>query len=209
MIDASTLAALMKDEHRLGANQQVRLANINAQLQEFQDAQRPSSRMPELRPQDLITDGWYQMGGPLIKASNTRQIMPCVEIIARRYMGDDAYGRSIVRLVTSLNKVYEVLYNADCFLDAAELEALGAALVEMGREHMRCRQYADALGEPAFQVRPKAHYAQHLHQQARLINPRFTQCYKEESMMGTTSNIYHNTCNGPYKKTIQRVVLMK
>ena len=67
----------------------------------------------------------------------------------------------------------------------------------MGREHMRRRQYADALGDPTLKVRPKAHYAQHLHQQARLTHPRFTQRYKEEIMMGATSNVYHNTCNGP------------
>ena len=49
----------------------------------------------------------------------------------------------------------------------------------------------------------------HLAKQAELINPRWVQCYASESMVGTTSNIYGMSQNGPWKARAQKVVMTK
>ena len=61
----------------------------------------------------------------------------------------------------------------------------------------------------AFQIRPKAHYAQHFAEQMAIINPRLTMCYQEESLIGVVTDIYHKSCSGPYESTIQRTVILK
>ena len=83
------------------------------------------------------------------------------------------------------------------------------ALQELGLQHMVCRKFAQDRGEFAFQIRPKAHYAQHFVEQMTLINPRHTMCYQEESLIGVVTDIYHKSCCGPYESTIQRTVVLK
>ena len=112
-------------------------------------------------------------------------------------------------MVKTRNAIYGVLYGADTFLTEEEKTKLQELSYDLGKWHMLCRQEAHALSENRFQVRPKAHYAQELITQCRLINARAVQCYQSESMMGVMAQIYHKTCAGPYHKTVQRNVLIK
>ena len=166
--------------------------------------------MPTIRSQDLVSDGWWVLSGSLVKAANTRQLAPFIETLARQYFNrGDAYDEAIIGFSTSVNSIYKLLYEAEVFLTEGEHERLRQYVLDMGRSHMRCRQQASKLGELAFQVRPKAHYSQHLPSQCKLINSRYTQCYQDESMIGVVAKIYKRSCAGPYKSTIQRSVCMK
>ena len=61
----------------------------------------------------------------------------------------------------------------------------------------------------AWHITPKIHVALHLPSQGRLINPRFTQCYGEESLVGRVTRIWRATANGPYSRTIQKQSLAR
>ena len=64
-------------------------------------------------------------------------------------------------------------------------------------------------GEVSWWISPKVHYMQHFEQQADLINPRYTQCYAEESLMGRIAKIWRATAVGQYANIIQRAVLIR
>ena len=205
VVAGSIVMKLVRQEHRLGSNQPTPLSNINAMIKKHQDEHPVSARMPKLRPQDLVSDGWDDMSGNLIKAGNTRSLAPALLSPAIMVFDDpgNQYHLAIVDLIRSLNGVYDTLYTAGIFLTSEETTRLQRDLDTMGRSHMRCRQFAARAGEMAFQVKPKAYYAQHLSFQARLINPRYTQCYQEESMMGVMAKVFKRSCSGLYVKTAQ------
>lgn len=58
-------------------------------------------------------------------------------------------------------------------------------------------------------IKPKLHYLQHLVLQAGLINPRYTQNYKEEGFVGRLAVLYRSCANGPFHRTAQKSVLTK
>lgn len=208
----SIIAKLMRTNGLVpGANQKERLAEINRQMKEYQDTHVIASKMPPLREKDLITDKWDEMSGPLIKAANMRSLAPFLELLAITYFCEpgNAFHESIVGFITALNQFYYVIYAGDVFLTAREKRLLRISTLEMGMMHMKCRQHAEAAGEMSFQVKPKAHYTQHIPYQSQLFNPRFVQCYQEESMVGLIKMIYMKSKSGPYAKRIQRVVLIK
>ena len=69
VIAGSILDKLVHEEARLGNNQEVRLATINAQMKLQQSQTAVRARMPELRLVDLTTNGWADLQGQLIKAA--------------------------------------------------------------------------------------------------------------------------------------------
>ena len=58
-------------------------------------------------------------------------------------------------------------------------------------------------------VKPTQHKMQHLPVFAAAINPRFLQCYAEESLVGTSAVIWRKTMAGQYHRVAQRTVLVK
>ena len=206
----STLRRLVVLEGRLGPNQQARLDAINAQLSEYHNDHLVSARLPKFLLSNLVSNGWSELSGPLIKAARVRNACPFVEVLARRYFDDGSdYSKAIVRCISYLNGVYDVLYGSEVFLTDVELEALRTRLLAVGRYHMLCRHFAKQRHELHVAVRPKAHYAQHLYLQCALINSRFVQRYAEESLVGRITKIGRPASNGKYLGKAQHTVLIK
>ena len=195
VVAGGVLQKLVREEERLGTSQQFRLDNINTQMHEFQSHQKPSSRMPKLRPSDLMVNDWFELGGVLITAVNTRNCSPFVVHLAGKYFDrvGSGYDEAVVKLAKALDDLYNVIWSAGLFLNADEMATARGALQELGLQHMVCRKFAQDRGEFAFQIRPKAHYAQHFVEQMALINPRHTMCYQEESLIGVVTDIYHKS----------------
>ena len=61
----------------------------------------------------------------------------------------------------------------------------------------------------AFNSIPKVHYMQHFIELCELINPRFVQVYKEESHIGTMTQIWARSARGRYRRSAQCTVLTK
>jgi len=61
----------------LGPNQQERLNKLNADMTSFQSNHRTPVRMPDIRLDNLLgKDGWACLGSQLVKAANTRNLVP-------------------------------------------------------------------------------------------------------------------------------------
>ena len=68
---------------------------------------------------------------------------------------------------------------------------------------------AGANARMEWKLIPKLHYAAELSLQAKLVNPRFVQCYSGESLVGRLERMYAASANGPFRAVIQNNVLRK
>ena len=202
----------------LGANQTERLKQINSELDIFYSDHIVSSRLPKLLLQNLTIKqsniGRRQafLSGQVVKAANTRCVMPFISILARKYIhGSDFVSSSIRKLCESLCAIYECLYSAGYFLSDEQLKFLEKHVLRFGRHFMvACNSDDPSSSILMFCMRPKVHQMQHLPLQARLHNPRFLQCYGEESFVGVMCKVWAASKSGPQSQaTIQRTVLIK
>ena len=208
-ICGSTVHLLVKNCAALGANQDARLEKINAEKQAYYDGRVVSSRMPNLKLSNLTVDGWSELCGPVVKAANTRHFSPFLEHLFGKYMDGSPYHKAVFKLVCSLNAVYGMFYNAGRFLTLREQQEAEFRLLKLGKYMMACRGFAEDVGDFMFQVKPKSHYAQHMAQQCQLLNPVFTQCYAEESLIGKITAIWHKSCSGQYLGNVQMAAICK
>ena len=114
-----------------------------------------------------------------------------------------------MKLLESLEAVYNIFYSSRIFLTASEKLALKQHVVAMGECHMWLREDARTRHELSWQVLPKVHQTQHLPKQADLINPRYTMNYCEESCAGILAMIWGGSLDGRYEGTVQLAVLYK
>ena len=191
----------------LGNTQEIRLNKINEQMKEFQKGST-SHRMPSLRLSNLRCDGWAMLSGPVIKAANSRALLPFFNHLAQKYFaahGD--YSSSIRKVFLALTEIERIFYTSDMFLEDKTKTELEDAFLRLGRHWQNLRHLSGVRNENAWQIRPKVHYAQHFVEQADLINPRVVQNYQEESLIGVVTKVWQACARGPYEKTIQKKAL--
>lgn len=198
----------------LGATQDQRLLEINRRMKDFQSTSGCEHYMPELRIDNLRKDGWACLNGKLVKAANTRQLIPfMLHLVGLFYNAHGAYASSVRKVVTALNTIEHICYSADMFLTTSEKQTFDKAWKTVGRhwQHLRwlCRPIPGNEGFNYWQVTPKVHYAMHLPRQSLLINVRATQCYAEESLIGRVSKIWAASANGRYTKMVQKTTLIR
>ena len=108
-----------------------------------------------------------------------------------------------------LCKIYDMLYDSPLFLSDFARAALKNALDRFGGHFTRLREFSLHAGALYFQVTPKVHAMQHLYTESLLLNPRFCQCYSQESMVGRVTAVWRACANGPYKQTVQRSATLR
>ena len=213
IIIASILMRFIKYEHRLGSNQETRLDALNVEIEVFWSTRLCSNPLRNLKRSNLTPNGmsqWAELHGPLVKAANTRHFCPCLEVITRKWADSGSLeDRCTIKLVSSLNRFYHVLYSADMFMTPAEQADFEAACLSIGKQLQCLRELSRQRGDMFFHVTPKCHFMQHLPFQARCINPRFVQCYCAESLIGRITKICKSCAEGPYKGTLQKSALIK
>ena len=83
-------------------------------------------------------------------------------------------------------------------------------LYRFGRHFCWLSGEATEDGLLVWHLRPKLHFMQHLAEQSRLINPRYVQCYLEESICGKMAALAKSCFNGPnLPKKLQYLMLLK
>ena len=210
IICGSIVNILVHTEGRLGTTIAARLEKVNAEASDYFSTHLVSCVMPPLRESNLQVTEWGELCGPLVKAANTRHYCTFAEELACRYFdGADRLHLAIRRCIGGLNGVYHGLYGGKLFFEDEELIFLDEQLHLVGKYHQVCRQLCKDRNSFNFQIKQKAHYAQHLGMWARLINPRAVQNYVEEGFMGKVQKMWRASCQGPYAKTVQKTVLMK
>ena len=194
----------------LGANMAARLERFNTFRKDWYDRHDITNRLPKLRLQDLVADGWGELSGPAVKAANTRCAVPMVRDFAVEVFTEaGAPDTEIVALLTDLKEFYEILYGAQMFLEDHELTRLDEVIPSIGVKVQRLRAWARARELLVFQVKPKMHKLQHLLLYAEALNPRHVQNYLEESLIGTVTKIWHIAMRGNYVSDAQSNVLLR
>ena len=82
-------------------------------------------------------------------------------------------------------------------------------MLRFGATLQSLRSLARSKNFLAWNITPKVHMCQHLQQQSTIMNPRWVQNYTEESQIGTTTKVWARSATGAYRRTIQRLVLLK
>ena len=207
IIAGSLLVELVRKEPRLGTNQAERMQSINVFIDAYYAVRPVSCRIPEIRLENLtlgssssaLLQDWAVLHGPVVKAANTRHLSPVLDELAIKYFDSDSEEDIAVRSVCcELCHFYHILYNSPMFLSDATKAELKTCLLTLGRNMQKLNAFSVGRGELSWWISPKVHYMQHFEQQADLINPRYTQCYAEESLMGRIAKIWRATAVGQY-----------
>ena len=199
----------------LGATQGERLGQVNCLLNTFyRNNTGVTARIDKLTMKNILPAGsadYATLGGPTIKAANTRQAMPFLQDLAREHLQDigNLDQQLMRRLIHHTLEFIRVLNSSGVVLTQLQLDDLKVATEGVGKFMQLLRHRAKEQKQLLWHIVPKTHYMQHFPAEARLINPKVVQCYIEESYIGKVAKIWSSSKNGPHKDTIQRVVLLK
>ena len=196
----------------LGVSQQDRLDELNRRMRTYQTdaATRAEHKMPLFRLTDLKTNGWHQISGVLVKAANTRALVPWLKHLADTVLSPHgAFTKAMRKVFHGLGEADRIMYGADTFFTEDEKLRFKGAMFKMAKNWMYLRDQCRIAGVDAWQITPKCHVYHHLPSQAELINPRVTQVYTDESMIGKTAKVWRASARGPYNATIQHTVLTR
>ena len=193
----SILVKLVSTCERLGRTQQLRLDALNTRMKNFQAAHGVEHRMPSLRLQDLKSSGWADLKGKVVKAANSRALLPWLDNLAQTFFaGHGSYNSSMRKVFSTLVDIQKLFYSSEMFISAEGKKQLDALFKKLGRHWQNLRYLSSRAGEDAFQITPKVHLCLHFPEQALLINPIFTQCYGEESLIGKATKIWAASAQG-------------
>ena len=199
----------------LGGTHAQRLDTINPRIDVFyKDTTGIGARLDKLTMKHITPAGaaeYAALGGPTVKAANTRQAMPVLKELADRYLTDvnnmdHVLMHQLIRHTLEFNRL---MYSSGVFFEAAELAAFTHAAEGIGKHMQLLRSRAKAATQLTWHITPKTHYIQHFPAEAKLISPRVVQCYIEESYIGKIAQIWAASKNGPCKETIQEISLLK
>eukprot|EP00959_Pyramimonas_sp_CCMP1952_P273919 5725541-Pyramimonas_sp.AAC.1 len=82
------------------------------------------------------------------------------------------------------------------FMTDESLNKLGALVREFGVAYMKAREECRLRNRLCFKLTPKVHRYQHVPLYCGVLNVRFAQTYGEESLIGTTTKVWHKTMRG-------------
>eukprot|EP00969_Alexandrium_andersonii_P096617 4265769-Alexandrium_andersonii.AAC.1 len=87
----------------------------------------------------------------------------------------------VQRATRAWDRFYDILYTSPMFLDAKALNDLRKVTLRFGAAVQSLRSIARDKHVLAWNMTYKVHARQHLPDQAAIVNPRYCQCYQEES----------------------------
>ena len=80
----------------------------------------------------------------------------------------------------------------------------------LGQHYQMAAVISQESGVLRFKQTIKLHYVcGHLHEQAKLVNPRYVHTYGSEGLVGKICNIYKQSQSGPWEPNIQHKLLLK
>jgi len=112
------------------------------------------------------------------------------DFAAQTFTGDDPVERDVVAITAALAELYQIVYTDDMFLNDDALRRLREVVLDIGLRVMRLREAAYRAEKLFWRITPQMHRLQHLPLYASALNPRWVQCYLEESLVGTNTNIW-------------------
>ena len=194
------------------ANQAESLDALNLKRIQFQKATGVQHRLPSIEKTSFfgnspVTTSFPILRGPGIKASNTRCCASFVLSLAQELSDQSPQALRIRGVAEGWDGYLRVIYGAKIILKHDELVNLERWVRQLNRCYMWLARHACSIGECRWALVPKHHYLCEMMLQAHLINPRYVQCYKGESLVGRGCKFFRASMNGPFHATVQRTVL--
>eukprot|EP00959_Pyramimonas_sp_CCMP1952_P381296 7989598-Pyramimonas_sp.AAC.1 len=132
------------------------------------------------------------------------------QALVRRYLNSgSAEDVAIHAVVDSISEFYTLIYEAPLYIPDSVSLRLEAVCLKFGINYQRLRDISRRTGRLWWPVRPKHHKFQHWPFFSRVLNPRFIQCYNEESLIGSVCKIWKRSISGRYRPHVQGTVLLK
>ena len=207
-IAAGSMLQKLLQFQSLGRNKDERMAALNARMKRYQEEHNTSYRMPPLRQEDLVVSGWHSLGGKIVKAANTRAVLPWLHSLAEEFFNaHGSYASSTRKVIHCLLEIQKIWYSAGHFFSDAQKKTLDDLFLKLGRHWQNLRALARAQHQNAWQITPKVHYGQHFGEQGDLINPTSVQNYLEESLVGCVTKLWHMCAHGKYLLVVQHATL--
>jgi hypothetical protein len=174
------LLLVRRHEFRGCRNQDQGLAELNDRIRAYYTQYKPPSRVPTLTMENLSCKEWPDFRGPAVKAANTRNLYRFGALLSRELDDGTPELRRRRILCQSLFELSEIIDHGPMFLDG-DLQARFAQLTHAIQTNYSWLAHNSIdMGEFAWKVTPKLHLLSHMADQARLINPRFVRCYRQE-----------------------------
>jgi hypothetical protein len=218
LVDCRGIAALtyggallhLLADPRAGRNREERLRVINDERQAHYKNRANVGALPKILIASVARDGWGDLTGRAYKAAVTRNASPFFrELVVKWCTSETRVDVCLRSVVSRLDDVYQLLYSQGLFLDDVSQVALRAHCIEYGESYQELRQLSRRAHLHAFPVRPKCHKFQHIPYLSSGINPKATQAYGEESLVGTVVGTWQGSVAGTYASSVQEVVLVK
>ena len=209
----NVLAEIVVNKEFGDSSQEKTLERINHDLVDFYRTHGTPERIGDITLKtlgiDSSSDNFPCLGGPGVKAANTKALIPFIVNLCRRTLDGSKYKARRLLMAESLESYYVVIRTAGVFLTDAEQQQLNQAvynhLVNYSYLALKCMNQ----GVVRYNVVVKHHYFAHMPMVAQSCNPKFLHTYAEESFVGCITRIYSASCSGPYKGTVQNNVLKK
>jgi hypothetical protein len=129
-----------------------------------------------------------------LKAAEVRSLVEVAELLAKTfYKGTSLEHTHMVSLFKCLAGVYKAFDAADLCLAAAEHRDVCALMERFLLTYNWFGKQAQRNGQLRWSVVPKFHYAFHLVQASKYMNPKLHRCYAGEDFVGKISRLAH-TC---------------
>ena len=204
------LMATLVTRNSLGRTVAIRMATLQAFINNWYDSHPGLIKLPQLTFANLWCDGWAALSGPAIKSAMTRQAVPMFAELAKAFCTSGSPQDELMKLITiKLDEFYTVLDAADLFLTPEQLAHFETVVQDLVTTLQHLRALADAAGLLRWPVKPKAHKLCHMPLVAASINPVKMTCYSDESHIGTLTKVWSKSIAGRYRPRAQANVLAK
>ena len=138
IISGSVLHLLAVGKDRLGTSISTRMVQINIKIEDFYRRNPCSSRIKDLRYEDLMHGGdkWIELGGKMIKSAATRHTAPFLVYMAELlFDGRSQHHASVRAICKALHTIYQFVYTDGTFLSEAAMTTLCDSFTALGVHH--------------------------------------------------------------------------
>lgn len=131
-----------------------------------------------------------------LKAAEIRGMVPEITRLCREHLTDSRPHKHMLSMIAALEQVYDVIHDGGIILNEAEYKKLKTSMDRFLVEYVYLSNEAYKANAWRFNVVPKFHYAYHLAQMSKYLNPRFAWCYGGEDLVGKASVLAHSCSSG-------------
>ena len=204
------ILGLILEERHLGRTQSDRLTFVNEFMSTWYAKHPGANRLPRLRRNNLLNDGWWELSGQVIKAAAMRSAPPLfAELANATLVGDNPRAAQAPRLAELFDTFYTAVYAARLFPSDTDIGKVRAIINEFGEVIMSLRADSMQRNKLYFKITPKVHKLMHVPMYMEVMNPRWLQAYLEEGLIGSFTKIWQRGVKWRYERQIQSNVLLR